>query len=182
MATFSGQYVIAPGFQDSDAGHWQTLWQAELGRAATRVCVSSWDEPELDDWVAGLDAAMTPGAVIVAHSLGCLTALAWLGRHPGVAAGAFLVAVPDPEGPDFPDTITGFTRPRNRPDERLLQVGSTDDPYAGWDYTVATAAAIGAPLVELDAAGHISTASGRGPWPEGRALLAGFVAGLPTAR
>ncbi len=154
MATFSGQYVIAPGYQDSDAGHWQTLWQAELGPAAVPGLPScSWDEPELEDWVAGLDAAMTPGAVIVAHSLGCLTALAWLERHPGVAAGAFLVAVPDPEGPDFPDTITGFTRPRTRPDERLLQVGSTDDPYAGWDYTVATAAAIGAPLVELDAAG-----------------------------
>jgi len=181
MATFSGRYVIAPGYQDSDAGHWQTLWQADLGPAAVRVAVGSWDEPELEDWVAGLDAAMTPGAVIVAHSLGCLTALAWLGRHPGVAAGAFLVAVPDPEGPDFPDTITGFARPRTRPDERLLMVGSTDDPYAGWDYTVATAATIGAALVELDAAGHISTASGRGPWPEGRALLAGFVSGLPTA-
>ena len=114
MATFSGRYVIAPGYQDSDAGHWQTLWQAELGPAAVRVAVGSWDEPELEDWVAGLDAAMTPGAVIVAHSLGCLTALEWLARHPGVAAGAFLVAVPDPDGPDFPDTITGFARPRTR--------------------------------------------------------------------
>jgi predicted alpha/beta hydrolase family esterase len=180
MATFSGRYVIAPGFRDSDAGHWQTLWQVELGPGAVRVAVSSWDEPELEDWVAGLDAAMTPGAVIVAHSLGCLTALVWLGRHPGTAAGAFLVAVPDPEGPNFPDTITGFTRPRAGLEEPLLMVGSTDDPYAGWDYTVTTAAAIGASLVELAGAGHISTASGRGPWPEGRALLAGFVSGLPT--
>jgi predicted alpha/beta hydrolase family esterase len=98
-----------------------------------------------------------------------------------VAAGAFLVAVPDPDGPDFPKTITGFLRPRVHLDEPMVMVGSTDDPYAGWDYTVATAAAIGAPLVELGAAGHISTASGRGPWPEGRALLAEFVAGLPTS-
>lgn len=181
MVAFSGPYVVAPGFQDSDAGHWQTLWQADFGLAATRVAVGSWDEPELEDWVAGLDAAMRPGALIVAHSLGCLTALVWLARHPDVAAGAFLVAVPDPEGPDFPDTITGFARPRTRVDTPVLMVGSTDDPYAGWDYTVATAAAIGAPLVELEAAGHISTASGRGPWPQGRALLAGFLAGLPTA-
>jgi predicted alpha/beta hydrolase family esterase len=179
MAAFSGRYVIAPGYQDSDAGHWQTLWQADFGPAAVRIAVGSWGEPELEDWVAGLDAVMTPGAAIVAHSLGCLTALVWLRRHPGVAAGAFLVAVPDPEGPDFPDTITGFARPRTRLDERLLMVGSTDDPYAGWDYTVATAAAVGAPLVELDTAGHISTASGRGPWPEGRDLLARFAAGLP---
>ena len=179
MVAFSGRYVIAPGYLDSDAGHWQTLWQADLGPTAVRVAVSSWDEPELEDWVAGLDAAMTPGAVIVAHSLGCLAALEWLDRRPGVAAGAFLVAVPDPAGPDFPDTITGFVRPRVRTADPVMMVGSTDDPYAGWDYTVATAAAIGAPLVELGAAGHISTASGRGHWPEGRALLAGFVADLP---
>lgn len=180
MAAFNGRYVIAPGYQDSDAGHWQTLWQAGWGPAATRVSVRSWHEPELEDWVSGLDAAMTPGAVIVAHSLGCLTALEWLARHPGVAAGAFLVALPDPEGPDFPDTITGFTRPGTRLDEQLLMVGSTNDPYAGWAYTVDTAAAIGARLVELGDAGHISTASGRGPWPEGHTLLTDFVAGLPA--
>lgn len=172
------RYVIAPGYEDSDAGHWQTLWQADLGEAATRMVVSSWDEPEREDWVAGLDAAVTPGAVIVAHSLGCLTAVEWLLRHPGVAAGAFLVAVPDPEGPNFPDTVTGFRRPGRAPADPLLIVGSTDDPYAGWDYTVTTAQLLGAPLVELGAAGHISTASGRGPWPEGRELLDRFVAGL----
>lgn len=175
------RYVIAPGYQDSDQGHWQTLWQAELGGDAVRVQVSSWEEPELEDWVAGLDAAMVPGAVIVAHSLGCLTALTWLERHPGIAAGAFLVAVPDPDGPDFPDSITGFSRPSTRPVEPLLQVGSSDDPYAGWDYTTSVAATIGAPLVELGPAGHISTASGRGPWPEGRELLDRFVAGLTSA-
>ncbi len=180
MVAFSGRYVIAPGYQDSDAGHWQTLWQAGLGAAAVRVEVSSWDEPELEDWVAGLDAAMTPGAVIIAHSLGCLTALEWLVRNPSVAAGAFLVAAPDPDGPDFPDSITGFTRPQLQPQVPVVMVGSTDDPYAGWRYTVAAAAAVGAALVALEAAGHISSASGRGPWPEGRALLTRFVAGLPT--
>jgi hypothetical protein len=180
MAAFSGRYVIAPGYQDSDAGHWQTLWQADFGPDAVRVTVASWDEPELEDWVAGLDAAMSPGAMIVAHSLGCLTALEWLARNPGVAAGAFLVAVPDPEGPDFPGTISGFVRPAAHLADEVLMIGSTDDPYAGWDYTVATAGAVGAPLAELVEAGHISTASGRGPWPEGRALLAGFIAGLPT--
>jgi predicted alpha/beta hydrolase family esterase len=180
MAAFNGRYVIAPGYQDSDAGHWQTRWQAEFGPEAVRVAVSSWDEPGREDWVAGLDAAMTPGAVVVAHSLGCLAALEWLARHPGVAAGAFLVAVPDPEGADFPAAISGFGRPHEPLVEPMLMVGSSDDPYAGWDYTVATAATIGASLVALGPAGHISTASGRGPWPEGRALLAGFLAGLPS--
>ncbi len=57
-------------------------------------------------------------------------------------------------------------------------VGSTDDPYAGWAYTQSLARTLGTPLVELGPAGHISTASGRGPWPEGRELLDRFVAGL----
>jgi predicted alpha/beta hydrolase family esterase len=168
--------VIAPGYQDSDAGHWQTLWQAEFGSAATRVRVSSWDHPDRDDWLAGLDEAVTPGAVIVAHSLGCLAALEWLTRHPDLAAGAFLVAVPDPDGPDFPRTITGFARPRQPVATPLLMIGSSDDPYASWDYSAETATLLGAPLVDLGAAGHINTASGRGPWPEGRQLLDRFVA------
>ena len=178
MAAFSSTYVIAPGIGNSDPGHWQTLWEGEFGTAATRVAVSSWDEPELEDWVTALGAAMTPGAVILAHSLGCLATIEWLARNPGIAAGAFLVAPPDPEGPEFPAAITGFSRPRQRLAGPMLVVGSNDDPYAGWDYTVATAATIGAPLVELDSAGHISTASGRGPWPHGRRLLEQFVAGL----
>lgn len=174
------RYVIAPGYLDSDPGHWQSLWAADFGTDATRVVAGSWDEPELEDWVASLGASMSPGAVIVAHSLGCLAATTWLERHPGVARGAFLVALPDAQGPIFPRAI-GFSRPRQRLSDPVLMVGSSDDPYAGMDSTRAAAAAIGAQLVELGAAGHLSTASGRGPWPEGRALLARFVAGLgPT--
>ncbi len=181
MAPVRPRYVIAPGYLDSDPGHWQSLWAADFGTDATRVATGSWDAPELEDWVAGLGAAMSPGAVIVAHSLGCLAATTWLERHAGVAGGAFLVALPDAQGPDFPATITGFSRPRQRLSDPVLMVGSSDDPYATVDSTRAAAATIGARLVEIGAAGHISTASGRGPWPEGRALLAGFVSGLGLA-
>ncbi|MCC6495408.1 MAG: serine hydrolase family protein [Propionibacteriaceae bacterium] len=178
MAQDRPRYVIAPGYLDSDPGHWQSLWAADFGLDATRVVTGSWDAPELEDWVTSLDAAMSPGAVIVAHSLGCLAATTWLERHPGVAAGAFLVALPDPEGAEFPAVITGFSRPRRALAGPVLMVGSSDDPYAGVQFTRDTAATVGARLVEIGAAGHISTASGRGPWPEGRRLLAEFVVGL----
>jgi hypothetical protein len=59
-------------------------------------------------------------------------------------------------------------------------IGSSDDPVADWDFTLATAAVIGATLVALGPAQHISTEGGYGPWPEGRTLLAQFVDGLPT--
>lgn len=172
-------YVIAPGYLDSDAGHWQTLWQAGWGADAVRTAPSSWTDAECEDWVAAVDAVVSPGALIVAHSLGCLATLAWLERNPGVAAGAFLVAVPDAEGPGFPETIRGFARPSRPVADPVLMIGSTDDPYAGWAFTMATAALLGVRLVEIDRGGHLSTVSGRGPWPEGRALLDEFVASLP---
>lgn len=171
------RYVVFPGYGDSDTGHWQTLWQAELRCA--RVQPMSWTEPTLNDWVAALDRVIEPGMVVLAHSLGCLATIAWLERHPDVAAAAFLVAVPDAEGPDFPASISGFARPTRRLAQPVFMIGSGDDPYAGSAFTRATAEAIGAPLVELGAAGHLNTASGRGPWPEGRRLLADFVASLP---
>lgn len=172
------QFVIAPGYLDSDPGHWQTLWQAELGAAARRVVVSSWSEPEFEDWVTALAAVMTPGAVILAHSLGCLASVARLERNPGIARGAFLVALPDPDGPAFPAVIRGFSRPVARVSEPLLMVASSDDLYAGIDYSRATADRLGAALVEIGPAGHISTASGRGPWAEGRRMLAEFITSL----
>ncbi|MBI5028751.1 MAG: alpha/beta hydrolase, partial [Actinobacteria bacterium] len=95
----------------------------------------------------------------------------------GGAAGAFLVAVPDPEGATFPPEITGFTRPTVPVSVPVLMVASTDDPYAGIGFSRDTAALLGADLVEVERGGHLSTASGRGPWPEGRALLDRFVAG-----
>jgi len=117
--------------------------------------------------------------MIVAHSLGCLAALAWLDRHPGVAAGAFLVAVPDAGRPDFPATIRGFSRPSAPVSDPVLMVGSTDDPYADWSFTQSTAELLGVRLITVEGGDHLSTASGRGPWPEGRASFDEFVASLP---
>ncbi len=174
-------FVIAPGYLDSDEGHWQTLWQQQWGEQAVRTSPSSWLEPEFDDWQDALDAVVEPGSVIVAHSLGCLATLAWLGRHPGVAAGAFLVAVPDAGRADFPEAIRGFSRPSAPVGDPVLMVGSTDDPYADWSFTQQTAALLGVRLIEVANGGHLSTASGRGPWPEGRAVFDEFVAGLPPA-
>jgi Predicted esterase of the alpha/beta hydrolase fold len=176
------RYVIAPGYLDSDEGHWQTLWQRQWGSAAVRTAPESWVEPEFDDWQAALDAVVEPGAMILAHSLGCLATLAWLGRHPGVAAGTFLVAVPDPGRADFPSTIRGFARPSAPVADPALMVGSTDDPYASWQYTTRTAELLGVELVTVEGGGHLSTASGRGPWPEGRAVFDAFLASLAPGR
>jgi predicted alpha/beta hydrolase family esterase len=62
------------GIDNSDQHHWQTIWEAEWGPAATRIAVASWTSPDLDDWVGAIERAVrmtgTPDVVLVAHSGG----------------------------------------------------------------------------------------------------------------
>ncbi|WP_123554144.1 RBBP9/YdeN family alpha/beta hydrolase [Kitasatospora cineracea] len=168
-------YVHLAGIGNSGPGHWQYRWHAADPRAVW-VEHDSWDDPERDAWVADLDAALrrTPGPkLVVAHSLGCSTLVEWAADHadPDVV-GALLVAAPDPHGPAFPAGATGYHRPRPAPlPFRTLVVASADDPYATLDHARATAAALGAELVEAGRLGHINAASGLGDWPDGRRLL-----------
>lgn len=79
-------YVTIPGIDGSDHEHWQSIWEAEWGQRASRISVLSWSLPELDDWCDAIDRAVlqvgSPGAVLVAHSLGCLAAARWTARRP----------------------------------------------------------------------------------------------------
>jgi len=63
----------------------------------------------------------------------------------------------------------------------MSREGSEDDPC--WEFRRAAdfARSWGATLVSAGAAGHINTASGHGPWPQGRALLAQFGAQIQLA-
>src|SRR5258708_6679295 len=100
------RYVIIPGINGSDEGHWQTIWQAEWGPSAARISPSSWDEPDLDDWCHAIDQAVSESpsapAVLIAHSLGCLAATCWVAQHRPDVRGVLLVAPPDNGGPGFP--------------------------------------------------------------------------------
>ena len=48
--------------------------------------------------------------LLIAHSMGCLVVAHWAHRSSAPVRAAFLVAVPDPEGPPFPLPHKGFTR------------------------------------------------------------------------
>jgi uncharacterized protein len=181
-------HVIVPGINGSGPGHWQSIWQAEWGPAASRIDPASWDEPDLDDWLGALDRAVDQvpdrsEVVLVAHSLGCLATAAWLTTaRPGVR-GAFLVAPPDVEGADFPASeAASFVRPWDaRLTAAVLVVSSTDDPYCTPEAVRRLAAGWEAGHVEIGAAGHVNTASNLGTWPEGRALLEAFIASAESA-
>ena len=167
--------LILPGYGNSGPQHWQSRWQQEAN--FERVEQTEWFHAERSAWVAALDAAVERNAhrplLLVAHSLGCLTVAYWAAEHPLTQVqGALLVAPPDPNGANFPTTITGFDQPPQQwlPFPTTL-VMSTDDPYARPEFAEQCASYWGSHLVNLGARGHINHDSGLGDWPEGRLLL-----------
>ncbi|MGK5557044.1 RBBP9/YdeN family alpha/beta hydrolase [Actinomadura kijaniata] len=173
-------YVIIPGIDGSDEQHWQTLWERRWGAAAVRIAPASWSAPDLDDWVGAVqgaydDASRRDGhVVLVAHSLGCWAASAWLDANPSnPVGGAFLVAPPDPRGPAFPRRAAPtFAEVSARPLPcPALVVGSADDPYCTPGTARDLATRWKARWHLAGACGHLNSASGLGSWPHGRELL-----------
>jgi len=170
--------LIVPGIDDSGPSHWQTAWQARLPRAA-RVTQADWAHPHLINWVHGLEAALKPlqgPVVLAAHSLGCLTVAAWAAGHAqGPVAAAFLVAPPDPAGPQFPPLARGFGEPSGPalPFPSLV-VASQDDPFASPAFSQRAARAWGASFHLAGSLGHINAASGIGAWEQGLEIFRAF--------
>jgi len=171
--------TIVPGIDDSPEKHWQSRWQATQSDAV-RIRPDSWHEPDLANWIAAVDAAVTgPDTIIVAHSLGCLAAAAWLAENPGRVRGALLVAPPDRFGPDFPSKAPSFRAVDPAPlGTPALVIASADDPYCALGTARGLANAWGAGFVEVGRAGHINIASKLGAWPAGRAILDDFAESL----
>jgi predicted alpha/beta hydrolase family esterase len=86
--------------------------------------------------------------------------------------GALLVAVPDPEGANFPVEAIGFGPvPQKALPFRTIVVASTNDPYGSMDHASRCASIWGSDLVVIEGAGHINSDSGLREWREGFALL-----------
>ncbi len=174
--------IFLPGLGGSGPDHWQSRWQA-IEPAAIRFAPTSWDAPDLDDWIAALDRAVAtagPGVLLVAHSLGALLVPHWAARRGGEGiVGAFLVAPPDVEGPAAPPEVAGF---RDVPQAKLpfpaLLVFSRTDPYASPDFAARSALGWRAGQIDAGELGHINVASGHGYWAQGAMLLTAFRAGL----
>jgi predicted alpha/beta hydrolase family esterase len=184
------QVVIVPGIDNSDAEHWQSIWQAEWGGSASRIEVGSWSFPQLDDWDEAIDRAVRrAGArevVLLAHSLGCLAASRWCAARQRDIRGLFLVAPPDPAGASFPAAASTFTRLQPEPvGVPGLVVSSANDPYCTPDVARQLARGWGVPRIDIGPYGHLNVASGVGRWELGRMLFTAFTAGSdsgPTKR
>jgi len=167
--------LLVPGLGGSGADHWQAVWAATLSNAHL-VKQRSWDQPDPQSWIAALSDAVDelPGAIVVAHSLGCMVVAHLVnGRPSAPISGALLVCPPDVESEKHtPSEVRCFEPiPLPRFPFPAIVVGSESDPFV----TVARARGFadrwGAQFINVGRCGHINTVSGHGPWPEGLSLL-----------
>ena len=172
--------VIVPGIDDSPSDHWQSIWQESLGRSAARIEPSSFIEPEPGDWRAAISRLAGSRDILVAHSLGCLSAASWIADG-GRPAGAFLVAPPDENAALFPEAAHGFAAPRTALQVPTVIIASEDDPYCSVEHLARLSEWWDAPLINVGPHGHLNRASRLGEWDEGRRLLTAFVAGTGRA-
>ena len=169
--------IVLPGIGGSGEGHWQTLWERS-DATMRRFSPPDWDEPQLDEWCGALQRSVEGAEqppVLVAHSLGCLLVAHWAARSSSLVAGAFMVAVPDPESPQFPSMADSFgaapAAPLRFPS---VVIASTDDPYGSAGYARRWAEVRGSRFVNIGAFGHINAASNVGEWEQGKVLLNQF--------
>jgi uncharacterized protein len=167
--------LIVPGLGDSDAGHWQTLLEKTYPNSR-RVVQNDWDHPKRDLWLDRLYRSIdnAPGAILVAHSLGCILVSHALVQRPDLPiSGALLVAPADAErrNGQLPDLSEFAPIPRCRFSFPSFVVGSSNDPYISLERARYLADQWGASFINLGPCGHINTASGHGAWPQGHAIL-----------
>jgi predicted alpha/beta hydrolase family esterase len=169
--------VVVPGLNNSGPQHWQSLWQQQFPQFE-RVEQDDWTQPDLAAWSARLDqlrAKQDLPTLFVAHSFGCLTAVASIARNSYRAAGVLLVAPADPVKFGVQDAL---------PQERLpcpsIMIASSDDPWMDISHASAWARRWNSEFIGAGALGHVNAQSGLGNWPFGLARLQAL-AGLALA-
>ena len=166
--------LILPGYGNSDEKHWQSLWE-DSHPNFKRVNQTDWESPVCTDWVNALEKQIEqlgPNIKVVAHSLGCLLVAHWAAQTTLDIAGALLVAVPDPEGDNFPKKALGFSPiPIVEFNFPSTIIASANDPYSNMSFSKSCAKNWGCNLIELGDFGHINSSSGLNNWPFGLDIL-----------
>ena len=173
--------LILPGYGNSGAQHWQTLWEQQ-NPAFQRIQQQDWEQPICHDWVTTIDEAVQKAGsdtVIVAHSLGSLALAHWAAQTSQAIKGAMFVSIPNPHGENFPPQAHGFAPiPRQALPFPSLVVLSTNDPFTTLEHALPIAEAWGSEVQILQNAGHINANSGLGSWAQGFNWLQQFMATL----
>ena len=166
--------LILPGWLNSGPDHWQSRWERAHGYQ--RVEQHDWPRPLRGDWIARLEDVLlscTEPAVLVAHSLGCLTVAAWAShsQNTHLVKAALLVAPPDTAREDIGQMLPGWVVPLQTLPFKSVVFASSTDPFCGIDQAERFASSWGATCIDIGERGHINADSDLGDWPEGHAEL-----------
>lgn len=167
-------YLNVPGLYNSGEAHWQTRWEQLFPETFLRVQQNDWDNPSKDAWVTRLNETImeldTP-TILVAHSLGCITAVHWsVSHYSPFISGALLVAPADVENSTKEKLKSFAPVPVDKLDIPTMVVASMDDPFCSMQRAAKWAAYWGARFVGVGNKGHINSDSDLGNWEEGIAL------------
>jgi uncharacterized protein len=167
--------IIVPGLGGSEDDHWQTHLERSVN-GAIRVHQDDWNRPDLSRWLTRLEecVAARPGAILVAHSLGCILVAHLAARRADLSvAAAVLVAPADVEScRDTLRTTRSFAPiPYREFPFHVVVVASTNDPFMSFDRARDLSRAWKAELINAGARGHINVAAGYGRWREGEHIV-----------
>ena len=166
--------LILPGIGNSGPEHWQSHWETS-NPSFVRVEQRDWDHPVCSEWLDVLEKTVAragANAVVVAHSLACALVAHWAAKTNLRIKRALLVALPNPDGLNFPKEAVGFSPlPLKSLTFPSIVVVSTNDPYESVEFARSAASAWGSRFVNIGPAGHINSTSGLGEWNEGFLLL-----------
>lgn len=169
-----------PGWKNSKAGHWQTIWEADNPRLFKRVQQKDWRFPEKDLWIRAIQKAVNQHSdkdiFITAHSIGCAAFVFAVKAFKFTVKGALLVAPSDPEQRDYPAEISGFSPvPLLSLPFPSVVVASTNDRAVSLQKAEFFAKSWGSEFIPIENAGHIDQKSGFGAWPEGLDIVRRYI-------
>lgn len=128
--------------------------------------------PDPDQWQDACDAQIHPvsGMTLVAHSLGCVTALRYVERHKLSGVRLLLVGAFDEGLPSYPELNSFVQPPIDYEKVKPKLAGATvicaqDDPIAPYKDGVAVSQHIGAKLIVQPTGGHFLSSEGYREFP-----------------
>ena len=187
MRTTDVDILIVPGWTNSGPDHWQTRWQSRL-TTARRVEQANWEQPDKQLWTGEILAAVAASSkpvVLVAHACGVPAVVHAAAKlHDDRVVGAFLVAPPSEAAmaaiPGADPALVPY--PRDPLPFPSLLVASRNDDFCPYDQAGEMALDWGSTLVDAGDVGHLNSASGHGPWPEGAMRFGWFLKQLGTVQ
>ena len=172
--------LTLPGWQGSGPDHWQSRWERTYGYQ--RVEQHDWQRPLRGDWIARLEDVLlscSEPVVLVAHSLGCMAAVAWASHSKNLARvkAALLVAPPDIARDDMRQILPSWTpQPLLKLPFKTVLLASGNDAFCSLERARAMALAWGSEFHDVGERGHLNAESSLADWPDAHAELARLVA------